>query len=318
MPSYAQVHILNLMRDKLFSTKLHRRDPAMRPRLAFLLGIGKSGTNWAGSLLNLHPNVLCEGEFHFQYFLEAHRRFTQGAWLVGSRAPVASATRSALEDLVRRGMLAAIADKPAVEVVVDRTPRHFEVLIPGTPHLYIMRDGRDALVSFTFHFLRQGDPDQLPPDTRKWFLPHWEAFQRDPNGMTGEFPGLLGVEPWVRYHVRRWADQIKQDRAAIASTAAVDPSTSVLSIRYEDLHEDTETWRARMYTHLGLPPEVAAPLSPESRTTPGFGREDRTSFYRKGQVGDWRTYATDDFRRWVKEEAGQALIDCGYETSSAW
>jgi hypothetical protein len=73
-----------------------------------------------------------------------------------------------------------------------------------------------------------------------------------------------------------------------------------------------------MYRFLGLDPAEARPLSEKSRTVPGFGREDPSSFYRKGEVGDWKNYATDDFRRWFKDEAGEMLVAMGYEAGSAW
>jgi hypothetical protein len=285
--------------------------------LAFLLGIGKSGTNWAGSLLNLHPAIHCDGEFHFQYFFEAHARFTGGWWLAGNRPKVANATRAMLEELVRQGMAAAAESHPRAQWIIDRTPRTFQVLIPGAPHFYIMRDGRDVLVSFTFHQLRTASPDDFPPDARQWFTPHWEAFQRDPQSIDPGNPGLLGQEHWVRYHARRWATQLARDLSEIEAARAADTPSPTLTIRYEDLHTDTELWRHRMYEHLGLDPGVAAPLSAESRTTPGFEKEDRTNFYRRGQTGDWQSYATDNFRRWFKEEAGEALIERGYE-STTW
>jgi hypothetical protein len=289
-------------------------------RFGFLLGVGKSGTNWVGSLLNLHPRILCNGEFHFQYFFEAHQRFTSGWWLAGNRPEIARASRAALEHLIRQSLLAAASEKPAANLIIDRTPRPFEVLLPGAPHLYLLRDGRDTLISFTFHQLRTAPPENFPVDMQQWYAPHYQHFQQDPGSITRDNPGLLGEEHWVRYHARRWAEQTRHDFAAIAALqdSAGIHATPVLTLRYEDLHAATDEWRTRMYQFLDLDPAEAAPLSPGSRTTPGFNAENRTSFYRKGQVGDWKTFASDNFRRWFKDEAGQALIDLGYESSSNW
>jgi hypothetical protein len=131
-----------------------------------------------------------------------------------------------------------------------------------------------------------------------------------------ESPGLLGVEAWVRYHARRWAEQTGDDAAAIETARR--SGTPVLTVRYEDLHANTEGWRRRMYEFLGVSPGEAAPLSVKTRTAPGFPTEDRTSFYRKGQVGDWKNFATTEFRRWFKEEAGEVLLAHGYERSRDW
>ena len=40
--------------------------------------------------------------------------------------------------------------------------------------------------------------------------------------------------------------------------------------------------------------------------------------FRKGQVGDWKNYMTDQARRWVNEEAGQELLRQSYIDSLDW
>ena len=50
-------------------------EPAVQP--FFLCGFGKSGTNWVGNLLNLHPRIMSVGEWHFQHFLHAWDEFTK-------------------------------------------------------------------------------------------------------------------------------------------------------------------------------------------------------------------------------------------------
>ena len=72
--------------------------------------------------------------------------------------------------------------------------------------------------------------------------------------------------------------------------------------------KDVESGRRKMYEFLDLDPAEALPISGESRTAPGFEKEDPASFWRHGQVGDWRKYANDDFKRWFKAAAGEAFI----------
>ena len=67
-----------------------------------------------------------------------------------------------------------------------------------------------------------------------------------------------------------------------------------------------------MYEFLGVDPAHAKPPTREGGTAPGFDREDRASLYRKGAVGDWKRFASPEFTRWVKEEAGEALEQLGY------
>ncbi len=59
-------------------------------------------------------------------------------------------------------------------------------------------------------------------------------------------------------------------------------------------------------------PERAAPVSRETKTLPGFEREDPQSFYRKGEVGDWRNHFSPDAERWFLDEAHGAMAMLGY------
>lgn len=48
------------------------------------------------------------------------------------------------------------------------------------------------------------------------------------------------------------------------------------------------------------------------------GEEDRTSFRRKGVVGDWCRYFTEEHKVLFKQLAGDMLIRLGYEEDNAW
>jgi len=82
-------------------------------------------------------------------------------------------------------------------------------------------------------------------------------------------------------------------------------------VAYEDLYRNVETTRASLYRFLGVDPRSAAALT--QWTTPGFCQENMQSHYRKGVVGEWRHYFTNETRQWFYEEAGELLAELGYE-----
>ncbi|MFN9877370.1 MAG: hypothetical protein ACK557_02725, partial [Planctomycetota bacterium] len=52
-------------------------------RFFCLRGFMKSGTNWLGSLLDNHPAVSCQGEYHWQEFVgPIHSRNTKSSMLM--------------------------------------------------------------------------------------------------------------------------------------------------------------------------------------------------------------------------------------------
>jgi len=48
------------------------------------------------------------------------------------------------------------------------------------------------------------------------------------------------------------------------------------------------------------------------------GQEDRTAEWRKGVVGDWRTYFTEETKERFKAMAGELLVELGYERGTGW
>lgn len=289
----------------------------------FVRGHPRSGTNWVGALLNLHPQINCFGEFHFEDIRTAIDTLQSQVWQITSREPVRSALDAGFEDLVRRCVLSLESRKPEARWIGDRTPRGLRVFLQGSPYILVVRDGRDVLVSWTYHVLRQKPhvvDAVVPADLRAGFEPLYQRFQADPRCFQTHPEDLLSNEGWVRLVASRWSNWVTSDAASVSRIRANEPGSigRVLVVRYESLHADAERGRREMYEFLGLDPAEAAPLSREGRTAAGFEAEDPGSFYRHGQVGDWKRHRTDRFARWFKESAGEALVALDYEKDGAW
>src|SRR5690606_17504421 len=83
-------------------------------------------------------------------------------------------------------------------------------------------------------------------------------------------------------------------------------------IRYERIHADPEGERSAMYRFLGLDPSIAEPLDDKSMSKPGISSENPHNIYRKGKVGDWRRFFTNDVAKWFAEETGPLPTALGY------
>jgi hypothetical protein len=280
----------------------------------FLCGHPRSGTHWMQSLLNLHPRINIQGEYHFEMLYGALWRFEKPEWHLGHYDPMREVARRGMQRLVRECMLTTVYLRPQADLVGDVTPREVFQMLPGAPTIHLIRDGRDVCTSWTFHQFRVDDELNRDP----WKVRMFELRDRlkaDPTYFDAHPEQLLSCESWVRHVARVWANRAKRDEFAKGRYARGELDGKVLEVRYESVHADPEAERRRMYEFLGVNPDEAAPIEADPLAKPGFGGQAQgpTSFYRSGKRGDWERYFTPEARQWFREEAGEMLVALGYE-----
>lgn len=301
-----------------------RSKHAAQPRrYVFVSGHPRSGTNWVSQLLNLHPEAFCDGEFHFLILRWAMDGFTSLRWYMGSGEPTRSVAERGLQQLIRDCLDSRAIEKGrgGASVVGDHTPRLFRIMIspPEARYIVVQRDGRDVLVSYTFHLLNAKAAEVVHESVREAFARQLRTIDGSPQAHRAAARWLLDHEPWVRYYANFWGDQILHDKRIFEGVASQGVGQSVMFVSYEALRANTQEIRADMYRHLGLDPAKARPLSPDTHTSPGFGgREDVTSFYRKGETGDWRNYFTRTTAAAFHAAAHGAMAHLGYERDDSW
>jgi hypothetical protein len=204
------------------------------------------------------------------------------------------------------------AAKPSAIVVGERTPHPIEPLIlRDAPIISIIRDGRDVLVSRAYHLHNFPGYHRLFDRIPELKADH-EQFNQDPWFFKNNPGLLLRHELMVRESVGLWRDHLVKDERTVRQH----PQLRVQFVRYEGLHGNTEPERKKLFEFLDVDPTRASDI--EGHLCPGFEMEQPTEFFRKGVVGDWKNYFTDQTREWFKEEAGEQLIRYGYETNFDW
>ncbi len=175
------------------------------------------------------------------------------------------------------------------------------------PVVFVVRDGRDCMVSFYFFHKLMHDAGEstafrtlYPPGTDlndvRSNLPRFiEHIFRRPTGARST---------WPEYN-RAWRDR-----------------PGVVYARYEPLRADPAAELARICRELGSPaPAESVTAAVERWSMPRLtgrepGQEDRGSFIRKGVSGDWVARFNAESRAIFADLAGDALVELGYERSA--
>ena len=174
---------------------------------------------------------------------------------------------------------------------------HAEYIAQCPRVIYLLRDGRDVMVSFYFHYRK------------------FQAF-------AGTFLEFLNHDnlPWKwDNHVESW----------IFSNPTLE---RVCVLRYEALLADTfgEVKKALRFAGVSIEDEQLRKAINECtfekmkavEKQHGLGYTDpgdpKIAFVRKGGHGNWRELFGDAEKQAFKERYGKALVKCGYESSLDW
>jgi hypothetical protein len=184
---------------------------------------------------------------------------------------------------------------------------------------YLYRDGRDVMVSYYFHRLRECRSGALPFERamarrfERLFGPDYAA--RDPRRNMARYIELEMSRPrgsrlnWPA-HVAAWCFPRHDHVAYLAYEELLAAPVVTLARCLEKLDAvpvDHTRLRASVERYAfarvaGRPP----------------GHEDRSTFLRKGIAGDWLNYFTREAAEVFDYYAGDALINLGYEGDRSW
>jgi hypothetical protein len=208
-------------------------------------------------------------------------------------------------------------------VVGDKSPdshahgaavRAMQAVYPDATIIYIVRDGRDVLVSQRFRNLVE-EKNLAPADRRIR-----EALRADPSRFRDGSHSIFTTE-FVRDYARSWVD----DLVEVPSEGLRLYGSRFISLRYEDLLVRPFDELCRLWAFLGVTvdPDLAGAVETEARANPDEAwQEERdralASFLPKGQAGNWRRLFTDRDRGAFKGIAGETLVKWGYERDLDW
>ena len=297
----------------------------------FIFGHARSGTTLLMRLVRLHPEVHCNYQAHFftrqpllkslvdspeteEWLKRKSNRWNQG---------------HDLSPLVLRAIADFIMERDAAKegkhIVGDKSPsstihgqavRDMHAVYPDEKLVYIVRDGRDVLVSERFRnfveeskFLTSEDK-HIIEDLRKDHSPFT-------NGTRSIF-----TEAFIRRVTRGWVTNLQE----MEDEGIRLFSDNYFSLRYEDLLENPFDELTRLWRFLGVK-KIDKSLSKQIKTEMESNPDEEwqaernqriASFLPKGHAGNWERLFTAKDKSIFKEIAGDMLVKWKYENNSNW
>jgi hypothetical protein len=199
-------------------------------------------------------------------------------------------------------------------------------LIDSNKHiLWLLRDGRDIMVSSYFHHLVWNDKNRNDPKLVNYYRDRlkFEDYTDIYTNLAEYIEFLFTDKPskfiffnypgdWITYN-EKWFKASKNN-------------SNVYGIRYEDMLKDTfleiKKYLDAQFTDLNVSEEqiqkIVDKFSFENQTKRKPGEENTNSFLRKGISGDWKNYFNEEAKEVFKNYAGDLLIKLGYEEDLNW
>ena len=301
----------------------------------FILGHSRSGNTLLMRLVRLHPEV--HANYQATFFsrppgltslvdsLEIEEWLTRGTnhWNRGhdlSPVVLRAAADFIMENDARHSGLTKhiIGDKSPTTVTHGQAVRDMFRYYPDARMVYIVRDGRDVMVSDRFRnfieekFLRRGDERIIA------------GLKANPSLFTSGEHSIF-TDIWLRdtnQGVPSWVSNLKESDAEGKRLYG----DRYLPIRYEDILANPFDEMKKVWLFLGVKnvdPALEKTISDEIADNHDKNwQAQRNQFIApllpKGRPGNWRSFFTNRDREIFKEIAGDLLIKWGYEKDLNW
>lgn len=297
----------------------------------FVMGHARSGTTLLMRLLRLHGKVHCNYQAHFftrkpmlkslvdspeaeEWLTRKSNRWNHGRDL--SPLVLRAAADFIMErDAVREGKF-IVGDKSPSSTIHGQVVRDTHLLYPDAKLIYIVRDGRDVLVSERFRNFVEESKFLTSEDKRII-----SDLKTDPTPFSDGRRSIF-TETSIRNIAKRWADDLNE----IDSESKRLYGENYISLRYEDMlaqpfAEISRLWKFLAVKEIGktLEKQLLAEMSSNpDEEWQAQRNEGIASFLPKGQAGNWRRLFTEKDKTLFKEVAGDVLVKWGYEKDNNW
>jgi LPS sulfotransferase NodH len=296
----------------------------------FILGHARSGTTLLMRLVRLHPEVHCSYQAHFftrqpllkslvdtpdveEWLARRSNRWNQGRDL----SPLvlrASADFIMEREAAREGKM-IVGDKSPSSTIHGQAVRDMHAVYPDAKLVYIVRDGRDVLISERFRNFVEESKFLTAEDKRII-----EDLRKDQTQFTNGTRSIF-TETFIRRVAKGWVTNLQETEDEGRRLFG----EKYFSMRYEDLLAHPFDEMQKLWEFLGVVSgqSLEKTIMEEMASNPDEEWQaqrngDISSFLPKGQAGNWARLFTARDKDIFKEVAGAMLVKWGYEKDFEW
>ena len=297
----------------------------------FIFGHARSGTTLLMRLIRLHPEVHCNYQAHFftrqpllkslvdspeaeEWLRRKSNRWNQGRDL--SPLVLRAAADFIMErDAAKEGKH-IVGDKSPSSTIHRQTVRDMHAVYPDAKLVYIVRDGRDVLVSERFrNFVEESK--FLNTEDRRII----EDLRKDHSQFTNGTRSIF-TEAFIKRVSKGWVTNLQEMEEEGKRLFGI----NYLALRYEDLLEHALDELTRIWEFLRVKEvdkTLESTIKTEMESNPDeewqAKRNERiSSFLPKGHAGNWERLFTAKDKSIFKEVAGEMLVKWKYEEDINW
>lgn len=296
----------------------------------FIFGHARSGTTLLMRLVRLHPEVHCNYQAHFftrqpllkslvntpeaeEWLTRKSNRWNQGRDL--SPLVLRAAADFILERDATKAGKRIVGDKSPSSTIHGQAVRDMHAVYPDAKLVYIVRDGRDVLISERFRNLVE-ESKFLKAEDRQII----DELRKDQAQFTNGTRSIF-TEAVIRRVAQGWVTNLQETEEEARRLFG----ENYFSLRYEDLLARPFVEMQKLWGFLGAQetPSLEKAITEEMSFNPdeewqAKRNEDIASFLPKGHAGNWQRLFTARDKAIFKEVAGEMLIKWKYEDGVNW
>lgn len=297
----------------------------------FILGHARSGTTLLMRLARLHPEVHCNYQAHFftrkpllksmvdspemeEWLTRKSNRWNHGRDL----SPLvlrATADFIMERDAAREGKR-IVGDKSPSSTIHGAAVCDMHAIYPDAKLVYIVRDGRDVLISERFrNFVEESK--FLSADDKRIIA----DLRTDPASFSDGRRSIF-TDSFIRRVAKGWVTNLQETYDEARKLYG----KNYFSLRYEDLLKHPFKEMSRLWKFLGVKTinkSLEKKIQAEMVSNPDEEWQSKrdegiASFLPKGQAGNWHRLFSAKDKSVFKEAAGEMLMNWKYEKDLGW